>query len=234
MNTNLKEGFKVILFDANTFSYSELYKLSDWLKLRTAENYPDCTTIYDSLDEFQEAFNDDSIDEVNNYIFFVQNITPASLDSIKQTYQKEDNCMAELLASEPADGLSIEEAFELYIQAKNWADGDSFFTQTDRKEMTAITSDAIIERKNRKALIALMERAYDSFWKRNNHAPLYADCEIRFKDDGTTTQITITMDSAEHKNDSFYYCNSFDGLKGLTEPDNCTDFIVTSFFGFDN
>ena len=131
-------------------------------------------------------------------------------------------------------GLSIEEAFELYIQAKNWADGDSFFTQTDGKEMTAITSDAIIERKNRKALIALMERAYDSFWKRNNHAPLYADCEIRFKDDGTTTQITITMDSAEHKNDSFYYCNSFDGLKGLTEPDNCTDFIVTSFFGFDN
>lgn len=32
-----------------------------------------------------------------------------------------------LLDALPADGLSIEEAFELAITAKKWADGDRFY-----------------------------------------------------------------------------------------------------------
>ena len=225
MNTNLKEGFKVILFDSSSFSFSELSKMNDSQKLQTAEENPYFTSVYDSLDEFQEAFNDDSIDEVNNFIFFVQNITPSNLESIKQTYQKENICMAELLAAEPADGLSMEQAFELYVQAKNWADSDTFYIQRSGEELTEITSA-------RNSLMAEMDRAYNEFYKKNNRFPIYADCEVRFKDDGTTTQMTITMDSAEQDDDSYYYCNSLDGLKGLTNPDNCSDFIVTGFFNF--
>ncbi|GLL53410.1 hypothetical protein KUBF_10720 [Bacteroides finegoldii] len=33
----------------------------------------------------------------------------------------------ELLAALPADGLSIEEAFELAVAARKWADGDRFY-----------------------------------------------------------------------------------------------------------
>ena len=225
MNTNLKEGFKVILFDSSSFSFSELSKMNDSQKLQTAEENPYFTSVYDSLDEFQEAFNDDSIDEVNNFIFFVQNITPSNLESIKQTYQKENICMAELLAAEPADGLSMEQAFELYVQAKNWADSDTFYIQSNGEELTEITSA-------RNSLIAELDRAYNEFYKKNNRFPIYADCEVSFKDDGTTTQMTITMDSAEQDDDSYYYCNSLDGLKGLPNPDNCSDFIVTGFFNF--
>ena len=34
--------------------------------------------------------------------------------------------MGEMLASIPADGMSIEDAFYLYIAAQNWANGDEF------------------------------------------------------------------------------------------------------------
>lgn len=34
--------------------------------------------------------------------------------------------MGEILASERADGLIIEESFYLYILAQNWANGDEF------------------------------------------------------------------------------------------------------------
>lgn len=34
--------------------------------------------------------------------------------------------MGEILASEKADGLTIEESFYLYILAQNWANGDEF------------------------------------------------------------------------------------------------------------
>lgn len=34
--------------------------------------------------------------------------------------------MAEFLASTPATGLTIEQAFYLYIRAKNWSDKDEF------------------------------------------------------------------------------------------------------------
>ena len=50
-----------------------------------------------------------------------------TLDGIKAEYHGNDVCMGELLAALPADGLSIEEAFELAITAKKWADGDRFY-----------------------------------------------------------------------------------------------------------
>lgn len=50
-----------------------------------------------------------------------------TLDRIKAEYHGNDVCMEELLAALPADGLSIEEAFELAVAARKWADGDRFY-----------------------------------------------------------------------------------------------------------
>ena len=50
-----------------------------------------------------------------------------TLGKVQKEYREHDVCMGELLDALPADGLSIEEAFELAITAKKWADGDRFY-----------------------------------------------------------------------------------------------------------
>ncbi len=50
-----------------------------------------------------------------------------TLEEIQVEYHKSDVCMGELLASLPARGLTMEEAFELNIAARKWADGDEYF-----------------------------------------------------------------------------------------------------------
>lgn len=49
-----------------------------------------------------------------------------SLEKLKVLYQEDVVVMGEILASENADGLTIEESFFLYILARNWANGDEF------------------------------------------------------------------------------------------------------------
>ena len=46
--------------------------------------------------------------------------------SLKELYHGDDVVMGEILASERADGLTIEESFYLYILAQNWANRDEF------------------------------------------------------------------------------------------------------------
>ena len=55
-----------------------------------------------------------------------KNRFPLSLTKVKDMYHKSDVVMGEMLASVPADGMSIEDAFYLYIAAQNWANGDEF------------------------------------------------------------------------------------------------------------
>ena len=50
-----------------------------------------------------------------------------TLGKVQKEYRENDVCMGELLDALPADGLSIEEAFELAITAKKWADGGRFY-----------------------------------------------------------------------------------------------------------
>ena len=50
-----------------------------------------------------------------------------TLGKVQKEYRENDVSMGELLDALPADGLSIEEAFELAITAKKWADGDRFY-----------------------------------------------------------------------------------------------------------
>ena len=45
---------------------------------------------------------------------------------LKELYHGDDVVMGDILASEKADGLTIEESFYLYILAQNWANGDEF------------------------------------------------------------------------------------------------------------
>ena len=49
-----------------------------------------------------------------------------TFNQLKEDYFNDDVCMAEVLASTPATGLTIEQAFYLYIRAKNWSDKDEF------------------------------------------------------------------------------------------------------------
>lgn len=55
-----------------------------------------------------------------------KNRVPFSFNKVKDMYYKSDVVMGEMLASIPADGMSIEDAFYLYIAAQNWANGDEF------------------------------------------------------------------------------------------------------------
>ena len=55
-----------------------------------------------------------------------KNRVPLSLNKVKEMYHESDVIMGEMLASIPADGMSIEDAFYLYIAAQNWANGDEF------------------------------------------------------------------------------------------------------------
>lgn len=50
-----------------------------------------------------------------------KNRVPFSFNKAKDMYHKSDVVMGEMLASIPADGMSIEDAFYLYIAAQNWA-----------------------------------------------------------------------------------------------------------------
>ena len=51
------------------------------------------------------------------------------LNTIKENYHTSNVCMGETLAATPAEGLSVEEAFELYIRCMQWAEGDKFFVE---------------------------------------------------------------------------------------------------------
>ena len=55
-----------------------------------------------------------------------KNRVPVSLTKVKEMYHESEVVMGEMLASVPADGMSIEDAFYLYIAAQNWANGDEF------------------------------------------------------------------------------------------------------------
>lgn len=49
------------------------------------------------------------------------------LEEVMREYDRSEVCMGETLGSISANGLTIEEAFELYIKAMNHAEGDKFY-----------------------------------------------------------------------------------------------------------
>lgn len=60
----------VFLFDANVIDRDKLTKLSFKRLEELAEKHYDESQVFYSILEFQEAFNDEMIDEVNSWIVF--------------------------------------------------------------------------------------------------------------------------------------------------------------------
>ena len=56
------------------------------------------------------------------------------LEFIKDEYRKNDLCMGEILANTSANGLTLEEAHELYKKSLNWSDGDEFYRKCGGSE----------------------------------------------------------------------------------------------------
>lgn len=54
-----------------------------------------------------------------------------NLEQIKTLYLQNEVCMGELLATISTQELTIEQAFELYIKAMKWAEGDRFYRVAD-------------------------------------------------------------------------------------------------------
>lgn len=75
-----------------------------------------------------ELINKSDPDNPNIRIsWFDKENSPKDLDYIKSIYSRSEVCLGETLASIPADGLTIEGAFELYIEAMKWGEGDRFY-----------------------------------------------------------------------------------------------------------
>ena len=66
-----------------------------------------------------------------------------TFEKIIEQYTQSEVCMGELLANISADGMSIEDAFELYIKAMNYAEKDEIYKLADRevKLLTAKNED---------------------------------------------------------------------------------------------
>ena len=80
-----------------------------------------------------------------------------------------------------------------------------------------------------------MEEMYETYHTEHGTYPFYADCLVRYNDDGTTIETTIKLDCAadDEEDDSiFFYCNGLGDLKGLTRQGPGTDFTVVKIFGF--
>lgn len=60
-------------------------------------------------------------------------------NKLKQYYiEKSEVCMVEMLASTKAGGMSIEDAFYMYIALMEWAEGDEFYIKRFEEDMKRI------------------------------------------------------------------------------------------------
>lgn len=77
-----------------------------------------------------------------------------------------------------------------------------------------------------------IDMLYQEFCNMRKCKPHYADCIIRWQDtlDTLETRIALSMDSdTEWDEEIFYYCNSRNELKSLTEK-GCSDFVIADCF----
>lgn len=70
-----------------------------------------------------------------------------TLEDILNTYFGSDVCIGETLADIPADGLSLEDAHQLYMKTMNKVEEDVFFKLADG-EIQVLTSDDEVHKKS--------------------------------------------------------------------------------------
>ncbi|MFR9545939.1 MAG: hypothetical protein SNJ29_10225 [Rikenellaceae bacterium] len=84
---------------------------------------------------------------------------------------------------------------------------------------------------NRRKLHYRIDNLKESYMAENDTEPLYAGCTVMYLDDGSTLDVTIKFscdsENDEEDSDIFYYCNSVNDLKYLTDA-GCNDFMITS------
>lgn len=62
------------------------------------------------------------------------------LEALKRDYRENDVCMGDLLSASIVTGydksgdISFEDAFEIYMEAMKWAEGDQFFHKLGTEE----------------------------------------------------------------------------------------------------
>lgn len=67
---------------------------------------------------------------------------PIDINDIKSIQFINEVVLSETLASIPADGLSLEEAFKLYVEAMYWGEGDRFYmAKEDEGDIKISSSD---------------------------------------------------------------------------------------------
>lgn len=89
--------------------------------------------------------------------------------------------------------------------------------------------------KSQDSLIRQMDEKYQAYRCETGGYPQYADCVIRFNDDGNTIETTIKLDCGvdeDEDDEIFFYCNGLNDLKGLTEEGPGTDFTVIEIIRF--
>lgn len=87
-------------------------------------------------------------------------------------------------------------------------------------------------------LIQEIEDAYVEYIEHHGSEPNVAYVKVHWKDDHDESEYTeaIAIDGVDaiHDEDILFYCNSLQGLIGLTTEGPGEDFIVTQFINFDN
>lgn len=167
-----------------------------------------------------------------------------NLDKIKVQYITCDVCMGELLADLPADGLSIEQAFELYIKSMQWANGDRFFieredeikeellstgTSIDNGDKTCVNMN-VIDTESKQEILAL----YNDYVDHNKKEPRFATVSIKYPQEAEFDVVfKMSSDMIEKEDEKiFYYCDSLKDLLGCCGSLCGDEFIVVNVVEF--
>ena len=147
MNTELlKQRICVVRFDAYNYNRQGTLAMPDADLIETAENDTLNCIVHDTLPEFQADFNDGETDWNDCYMKFCvkpfQPMQPEDLEKtfseIKEEYHRNSISMSGLLATIPADCMSLEQAAMLYMKAMNWANSDEFYIKRPEEELEQI------------------------------------------------------------------------------------------------
>lgn len=88
------------------------------------------------------------------------------------------------------------------------------------------------------SIVEEINQAHAEYIERTGKNPNVAYVKVRWKSDNeeseSTESIAIDGMDAIHDEDILFYCNSLQGLIGLTTEGSGEDFIVTTFIGFEN
>ncbi|MFR9546006.1 MAG: hypothetical protein SNJ29_10570 [Rikenellaceae bacterium] len=78
-----------------------------------------------------------------------------------------------------------------------------------------------------------INKMFADYVSANGHEPRYAMCSIKYLDDNTTLDCTISLCNTINDDNAFFYCNSLNDLISLTDA-GCEEFIVTDCIEFFN